>query len=355
MSRVSLFALMTALVALPVAAHAERTNGSYVGAGIGVDLTPEAAVHIAPTDNHVDYVPGYTVEGSYGYAYSNGLRAEAEIGHSRVGVDKIKGGSGTSGVLDNTNFFVNGLYDFQNHSIFTPYLGVGVGAQVIEAGSIGALSNGKKLDDTTVKLAAQGIAGLSAQIDDTWAVTADYRFIQSFDPKFDTTAGGKARTDNVSHNILVGLRYSFDTAPAVPMVAAAKPVAPTYVPSVAPKVAAAKPERVLINKFTVFFDFNKSSLTPDALKTLADAATAFQKTNYARLTLVGHADTVGGDVANLHLSERRTAAVKAKLLKLGVPAASFDASSVGKKQLRVPTADNVKEQQNRAVDIEFAK
>lgn len=117
---------------------------------------------------------------------------------------------------------------------------------------------------------------------------------------------------------------------------AAKPVAPMAAPE----------------KFLVFFDFAKSNLTTDAKNTIAKAA---KVTGPARLIVVGHTDRAGPEDYNLRLSKRRADAVKAELVRLGVPANQITAEGRGEADPLVPTADGVREPQNRRVEITHAR
>jgi outer membrane protein OmpA-like peptidoglycan-associated protein len=103
----------------------------------------------------------------------------------------------------------------------------------------------------------------------------------------------------------------------------------------------------------VFFDFDKSALTPEAKKILASAAQDFKSGKYVRIVVTGHTDTVGTAKYNQKLSERRAATVKTQLQKLGVNPSEIEATGVGKNDLLVPTADGVREAQNRRAEIVF--
>ncbi|MDY0240902.1 MAG: OmpA family protein, partial [Rhodospirillaceae bacterium] len=57
------------------------------------------------------------------------------------------------------------------------------------------------------------------------------------------------------------------------------------------------------------------------------------------------------DAYNMALSLRRANAVKAELVKLGIPANEISVVGKGKADPLVPTADGVREPQNRRVQI----
>jgi hypothetical protein len=69
------------------------------------------------------------------------------------------------------------------------------------------------------------------------------------------------------------------------------------------------------------------------------------------VTATGHADRSGPEGYNMALSLRRANAVKNSLVRNGVPAASIAVVGRGESQPLVPTADGVREPQNRRVEI----
>lgn len=103
--------------------------------------------------------------------------------------------------------------------------------------------------------------------------------------------------------------------------------------------------------FMVFFDWDRSDLSPQALATISQAAAAYKSNGNARLTAVGNTDTSGPPTYNMALSLRRAEAVKAALIQNGVPAAAVQSVGRGEDSLLVKTADNVREPQNRRVEM----
>src|SRR5258708_37682756 len=72
--------------------------------------------------------------------------------------------------------------------------------------------------------------------------------------------------------------------------------------------------------FMVFFDWDRSNLSQQALTTIQQAASAFKAKGSARITATGHTDTSGPESYNMALSLRRANAVKDALVRNGVPA-----------------------------------
>jgi OmpA-OmpF porin, OOP family len=105
--------------------------------------------------------------------------------------------------------------------------------------------------------------------------------------------------------------------------------------------------------FRVFFDWAKPELTRDAQATLDEAVAGYQRLRPGRIVVAGHADRSGSSGHNLAASRRRAEAVKAYLVRHGVPASAITLSALGESRPIVPTEDGVREAQNRRVEISF--
>jgi len=103
--------------------------------------------------------------------------------------------------------------------------------------------------------------------------------------------------------------------------------------------------------FMVFFDWDRSDLSGQARNTIQQAANAYKTTGSARVTATGHADRSGPESYNMALSLRRANTVKNALVSNGVPATAISVIGMGESQPLVPTADGVREPQNRRVEI----
>ena len=121
-------------------------------------------------------------------------------------------------------------------------------------------------------------------------------------------------------------------------------------PSPAP-AAAAKPEPG--RDYLVFFDLNKATLTPEGKKIVADAVAHATSVGAKAVKVVGYTDLSGTPRYNLNLSVRRAEAVEAELAKLGISPANIAVEGKGEADPLVPTADGVREPQNRRAVISF--
>jgi hypothetical protein len=106
--------------------------------------------------------------------------------------------------------------------------------------------------------------------------------------------------------------------------------------------------------YVVLFPFDQSTLDATARATISSAAEGFKHTGSAQISVQGHTDTAGNSDYNQALSERREQAVTRELVRLGVPESAISGSAVGETEPAVQTGDNVREAQNRRVDIQVA-
>ena len=116
-----------------------------------------------------------------------------------------------------------------------------------------------------------------------------------------------------------------------------------------PQAAPAPPP---LKTFLVFFDFDRSDITVEADRVIREAVNAFKaRPNQVMIGVVGHTDRSGTVTYNQQLSDRRATAVVGRLIQYGVERKLIRAEGRGESQPLVPTADGVREPQNRRVEI----
>jgi outer membrane protein OmpA-like peptidoglycan-associated protein len=69
--------------------------------------------------------------------------------------------------------------------------------------------------------------------------------------------------------------------------------------------------------------------------------------------LAGHTDTSGSAIYNMGLAERRNASVRSYMTGRGIPDGRITSEAYGETMPRVPTADGVREAQNRRVEVTY--
>lgn len=139
-------------------------------------------------------------------------------------------------------------------------------------------------------------------------------------------------------------------------------------PKKEPKVAEPAPVKATVQKIqmsqeqrTVYFDFNKASLTDEA-KGKLDALVAAVKGNseVQKVSVLGYTDTIGSDGYNQKLSEKRAAAVNSYLSsRISIPTQVLTIRGEGKsKTADCPAKMARKERieclkQDRKVEVDF--
>jgi outer membrane protein OmpA-like peptidoglycan-associated protein len=349
--------LAATMLALPVAAQAQPVTGFYVGAGVGMNWLMETDVDLsnrfaAPRSGTADFDYGYLGVVSLGWGFGNGVRAEIEGSYRSNDIDTLTGyglsSPRASGTAVSYGVMGNALYDFDMGPTIPlmPYIGLGAGYIIQEYDGVRAVSGGQNVSvsDSQGRFAYQAILGAAFQLDTIapgLALTTEYRFMGTLGHDGDATASrasaerGTAEWNNFNHSVLLGIRYAFNAAPPpVPVVAPAPAAAPA-------------PART----FLVFFDFDRADLTDRARAIIAEAATNAGRVGTTRIEIAGHADRSGTPQYNQALSERRAAAVAAELERRGIARSAMTVQAFGESRPLVPTADGVREPQNRRVEI----
>jgi outer membrane protein OmpA-like peptidoglycan-associated protein len=373
--------LAATVLALPLAANAQPVTGLYVGAGVGPDFQLNSDVKNLQlgsgplgglsTSGKEKYSTGFAGLASVGYGLGNGLRAEIEgnyrqtNGNGFTGFTRFGGFNG-GGQQQKYGAMGNVLYDFVGLiPVVQPYVGAGVGIQWVDNNTHAYNTNlltvgGSTFNPGTVDFSSQGtkavfayqaIVGAAIPIDAIpgLALTAEYRFLgtagnrsqsatytaQSRTSRVATSFPGNAQFGPTYDNaVLFGVRYNFGVAPPPP----------------APAPAAVVPSPVS-RSYLVFFDWDKYNLTERARQIVSEAAANSTKVQYTRLEVNGYTDTSGSAKYNQGLSVRRAQAVAAELVKNGVPKSAISIQGFGETHLLVQTGPNVREPQNRRVEI----
>jgi OmpA-OmpF porin, OOP family len=106
-----------------------------------------------------------------------------------------------------------------------------------------------------------------------------------------------------------------------------------------------------IRRTVLYFPLDGDHLGESALGALSELSREVAAPNTSAIAINGHADRVGGDDYNLHLSERRARVVLKALEKAGIAASRMQHFAFGESDPAIPTEDGVQEPKNRRVEI----
>jgi OmpA-OmpF porin, OOP family len=103
--------------------------------------------------------------------------------------------------------------------------------------------------------------------------------------------------------------------------------------------------------FTLYFREGSDELTPRSRQELDHVFAEIKRRPLPDIVVIGHTDTVGGLRYNDRLSLARAERMREMLIELGIPPERIQARGRGKRELLVPTEDEVSEPRNRRVEI----
>jgi outer membrane protein OmpA-like peptidoglycan-associated protein len=286
---------------------------------------------------------GFNVGARAGYQWDT-WRFEGEYSYRQNASNATAFGSRLNGTVDTNSFMANAIYDFNLNWPLTPHIGVGVGAAELN-GNINGPNVGFQSRTSDAVFAYQAIAGIRYKFTPNLALDVDYRYRGTADATFQTrpfvvngvaVPGARYTGSGNTNNVVASLTWLFAPAPPPPPMAAAMSAPPPPPP---PKV------------FVVFFDWDKATITPEGMGVIQQGAAAFRSGAPVQIQVTGYTDRSGSPGYNQRLSEQRANNVASALIGLGVAQNQLAVSGRGENDNRVPTADGVREPQNRRVEI----
>jgi hypothetical protein len=307
---------------------------------------------------------------------------------------------------------INGMLDFGDDDGISGFVGGGVGMARVKANNQRVFANTAPfLDDSDSKLAWQVFAGVRQAISDNIDVTVKYRFFNVDNLRMVAFNGNEAEWRFRSHSLLGGITFRFGgTGPLVVCQSNGEPITaanpcnetvceegftlnpvtgqcerPTILcppdpnphplgfvcPIVDPCPPEIRNQAGQCGPYTLFFGWNKDQLgdvgngdtdsdkdqiertLASQLPVLRSALDFYRKNGRVELLVVGHADRSGTDYYNEGLSCRRARTIRNWFIGEGVDPTAISTDWKGEADPQRPTADGVREVENRRVVITF--
>jgi opacity protein-like surface antigen len=220
MKKTALTLGLCAAALIPSAASAAEI-GPYVGLGAGLHMAVGSAFEsqtlsaLPYATGTANYELGYGLAAAIGYRWSESVRLELELSHRAAGLDDIvtsdRGSEEASGRQSSVSAMVNVLFDVGVGQNFYPYIGGGIGMANNSWSNVSTPSSPPFFNDSDKRLQWQAILGLELPVGERMHWFVDYRFVGSESNVFNSNPVGSrvAGVDFGSHNLMIGVRYTF--------------------------------------------------------------------------------------------------------------------------------------------------
>ncbi|MDF1754571.1 MAG: outer membrane beta-barrel protein [Verrucomicrobiales bacterium] len=160
-------------------------------------------------DVSAEFDTGWLAGGTLGYQLSPGLSVEVEGATGGADLDgfALNGTNfGYSGDLTYSQVAVNLIYEFRPRRMFSPYVGVGVGAGFADADFT---SPAFRINDDDAAFLYQVIGGARLEITPQASFFAEYRFGSLDEFTLQGTGGGVTFDELQSHQVALGFQFNF--------------------------------------------------------------------------------------------------------------------------------------------------
>lgn len=368
--------LAGAAMIIAVPAHA-REGQPYLGINAGISFPDQVTVDI--DNNRNDELlenaafartkRGLDADVVVGYDFG-AFRLEAEGGYKRNGYKDLT--VVNSGILPNGltvpsgtvvqnerdleiwSGMVNALIEFGKDDGLQLFAGGGAGLANLKL-PVEVAGVGTVIDDSATDFAWQLLGGLRFPVSNNVDLGLKYRYFVADNFDMGAANGRDLSVDYRAHSVLASITANFGGRSQPVPVAAPPPPPPVAAPPPPPPAPPPPPPRPACNTgpYIVFFDFDRSDISAEASTILNNAVTAYANCGSARVMLAGHTDTSGSARYNMGLAQRRNDAVRSYMTGRGVPSGQISGEAFGEAQPRVPTADGVREAQNRRVEVTY--
>ena len=289
---------------------------------------------------------GWTAGGGFMYGITDNLAVDFDVIYLQTTLEG-SGSYGTRqsellairnrdfniGTAKTVDFALGAQWRFMPKSRFVPYVGAGVDVMWNHLSLDNEFKRGVAVEaDVDPTFGGHLSAGADFFITPNIALNAEIRGLLSTKGDITFQAPGSPELELVEYNpsnisAFLGIRFFFGGAKEKPAPIAVAPEPPPPPPPPAPPVeemkaapeAAATVEQKLIEKgratIDVKFDFDKTIVKPIYYKEIEGVTDVLKKYPDMKIVVEGHTDNIGTEKYNLNLSQRRSNAIKAVMVK----------------------------------------
>ncbi|MEQ8443749.1 MAG: outer membrane beta-barrel protein [Alphaproteobacteria bacterium] len=204
-----LFVTPLVMAAVLAAAPAVAEESFYVGGSLAASSVSDYDFKKNNPNSQtrtIEFDSGFGLDGRVGYD-AGAVRVELELGFRGIDVDSVSPGSNASGDLNAYTAMLNGAYDLELESDFTPYIGIGIGALIVE----GDVAYTSSSDGTTTEDKNFYGAAPAAQIGigTAYAISESVDLIGGYDLLGAQSDDGNEDNVILMHSVTFGLNVNF--------------------------------------------------------------------------------------------------------------------------------------------------
>lgn len=191
-------------------------DGLYVKAGAGFVIMQNADVESEFHGSNGEigfrsFETGFNLHAAIGKKFTTGFAVELEYGYNEADRDEkevLGVVSKSYGEASIKTLMINGLFNLENSTPFTPYAGVGFGIGFVELSNEQSHANNPH-ELTDSNFAFQLMLGAEYALTDKIALTSGYRYLNGGEVTQQYLDDAKVSLDLDSHNFESAIKYSF--------------------------------------------------------------------------------------------------------------------------------------------------
>jgi OOP family OmpA-OmpF porin len=295
-----IISIMMSLLILSSAVSAQVRPSTF-------SVTPYVGGYLFDNDQKLSNAPVYGI--GLGYDFTKYFGAQVSGEYLRADYERSVPDSRSTNI---GNYRLDGILNLMPDSRLVPYVFAGFGGQSIDYP--------KNVSNRTAAAMDYG-AGLKYFLTDQLALRADVRQIYIFDDSrkdFEYTVGlsfyfGGPKPTPISRREAIVEPTPESKVEEKVVILASEPKVDEQV-----KVAATEPKMIILALEDVHFDFDRSTLKPEAQAILKRNVQLLKENPKAQIRIAGYTSASGTEAYNQKLSERRARAVQEYLINEGV-------------------------------------
>lgn len=205
MKKILVAAAALAVLSVPMSSMA-ADNSVYISGNVGLGMAMDSDIDNMPDlagTAKATFDAGFLGTAVVGYDFAGPFRAEAEYGWQKNDLDTLsysnRIGNFNQGDLKTQSLMVNGFYDVDTGSPWSPFVGAGIGWAKVDLNTPAL-----PFADNDDVFAYQFMAGVAYNVSEQLAIDAQYRFFGTQDATIQGADFGMN-----SNDLMLGIRYSF--------------------------------------------------------------------------------------------------------------------------------------------------